>query len=142
MIPAETLRELVELRERVQDLEQELADLKNTKVQDELRLREALNISPGTTKMLLALARGGIMSREQLLCHGCANGEDNGVRLVDSQVKRIRRRLPWVKIISHYGYGYELHPESVKTVRAIVENAKAPACHFPPTPVDGREART
>lgn len=130
-IPAETLRELVFLRERVADLEAELADLKNTRQQDEIRLLQALNVSPGTTKMLLALARGGIMSREQLLHHGCANGEDNGLRLVDSQIKRIRQRLPWIKIRSHYGYGYELEPESIKVIRNIIRGEQAQGCFVP-----------
>lgn len=132
VIPHETLRELVELRERVKDLEAELAELKNTKHEDEIRLREALGLTAGTTKMLLALARGGIMSREQLLYHGCANGEDNDIRLVDSQVKRIRQRVPWIKIRSHYGYGYELHPDSVKEVRALITGKHTPCIFRPP----------
>jgi DNA-binding response OmpR family regulator len=114
--------ELVELRERVADLEAELADLKNTKAQDELKLKEATGLSPGTSKMLLALSRGGIMSRVQLLCHGCANGEDNDVRLVDSQIKRLRKKAPWIRVITHYGYGYELAPESVKKVRELINS--------------------
>jgi len=121
MIPQETLRELVQLRERVADLEAELAELKNVKVEHELGVRKAFDLSPGTSKMLLALARGGIMSREQLMHHGCAAGADHDLRLVDSQVKRIRQRLPWVQIKSHYGYGYELAPESVARVRAAAK---------------------
>lgn len=130
-IPQETLRELVHLRERVADLEAELAELKNTKREDELRLRAALGTGPGVTRTLLALTRGGIMSREQLLHHGCANGEDNGLRLVDSQIKRIRRRLPWIKIRSHYGYGYELAPESIKEIRSILSGGQKRVCFAP-----------
>jgi DNA-binding response OmpR family regulator len=117
MIPQETLRELVQLRERVADLEAELAELKTTSREDELNVHRLLNLPVGVSKMLIALARGGIMSREQLIHYGCDNHEEGSLRLVDSMVKRLRRALPWLRIKTHYGYGYEMAPESIARVR-------------------------
>lgn len=121
MIPQETLRELVQLRERVADLEAELADLKRTDQQQELNLRQNLQMPMGETRLLLALARGGIMSREQLV--HCVRGDEDNIRNVDSQVKRIRQRLPWIRpyLTSHYGYGYELTGEGLKRVREAMK---------------------
>lgn len=121
MIPRDTLEELTALRQRVADLEAELAELKNTDRQEELRLREAFGLTVGVTKMLLGMSRGGIMSREQLahIAYG-ENDVDGDPRRVDSTIKRIRQRLPWIRINSHYGYGYELDPESVVAVRAAM----------------------
>jgi DNA-binding response OmpR family regulator len=121
MIPQETLKELVQLRERVADLEAELADLKKTDKAQELALRQNLGVPVGETRLLLALARGGIMSREQLV-HFVRGDEDN-IRNVDSQIKRIRKRLPWIRrdLVSHYGYGYELEGEGLKRVRDAVK---------------------
>jgi DNA-binding response OmpR family regulator len=123
MIPQETLRELVQLRDRVADLEAELAELKNTDRQDELRLRDAIGLTIGVTKMLCALARGGIMSREQLMHHGVDNYDCGSLRLVDSMVKRIRKQVPWIRIKTHYGYGYELEAGSLARVREMMRGA-------------------
>jgi DNA-binding response OmpR family regulator len=120
MIPQETLRELVQLRERVADLEAELAELKTTNREDEINVHRNLNLTVGVSKMLIALARGGIMSREQLIHYGCDNHEEGSLRLVDSMVKRLRKQLPWVKIKTHYGYGYELEADSIIRVRAAM----------------------
>jgi len=117
MIPQETLRELVQLRERVADLEAELAELKTTDRNAELNVHRDLNLTVGVSKMLIALARGGIMSREQLIHYGCANSEEGSLRLVDSMVKRLRKQLPWLHIKTHYGYGYEMESESIARVR-------------------------
>jgi len=116
MIPQETLRELVQLRERVADLEAELAELKNLDRANELNVHRNLGLPVGIAKMTIALARGGIMSREQLIHYGCDNSEGS-LRLVDSMVKRIRQRLPWIRITAHYGYGYELEADSITRVR-------------------------
>jgi DNA-binding response OmpR family regulator len=121
MIPRETLQELVQLRQEVAELKAELSELKNTDRQDELQLRSALGLTVGVTKMLLGMVRGGIMSREQLahIAYG-ENDVDGDPRRVDSTIKRIRQRLPWVVIHTHYGYGYELDADSVARVRAAM----------------------
>jgi DNA-binding response OmpR family regulator len=117
MIPQETLKELVQLRERVADLEAEIAELKTTDREAEINVHRNLGLTVGVSKMVIALARGGIMSREQLIHYGVDNHEEGSLRLVDSMVKRIRKQLPWVKIHTHYGYGYELDAESILRVR-------------------------
>jgi DNA-binding response OmpR family regulator len=117
MIPQETLKELVHLRERVADLEAEIAELKTTDREAEINVHRNLGLTVGVSKMIIALARGGIMSREQLIHYGVDNHEEGSLRLVDSMVKRIRKQLPWVKIHTHYGYGYELDAESILRVR-------------------------
>lgn len=121
MIPAETLRELVQLRNRVSDLEAELAGLRSCAPDQELALRQNLGLPIGLTRMLLALSKGGILSREQLLYCGCDN-PDGEPRLVDSMVMRIRRRLPWITIEAHYGYGYELQGEGLRRVREAMKS--------------------
>jgi predicted dithiol-disulfide oxidoreductase (DUF899 family) len=36
-------------------------------------------------------------------------------------VKRLRRALPWLRIKTHYGYGYEMAPESIARVRQAMQ---------------------
>jgi DNA-binding response OmpR family regulator len=117
MIPQETLKELVQLRERVADLEAELAEIRHVDRLQELSLHQNLGLSIGLTKMLCVFSRGGILSREQLIHY--ARGDEDIIRNVDSCVKRLRQRLPWIRadLVSHYGYGYELRGEGLKRVR-------------------------
>lgn len=119
-IPQETLSELVALRQRVSDLEAELAEFKSQQA-DELRnLHQTFGTSIGQTRMLIALAKGGIMSREQLMHFGVDNAEFGDIRLVDTMIKRIRRAVPWIEITTHYGLGYELTGDSLSRVRAAM----------------------
>jgi DNA-binding response OmpR family regulator len=119
-IPQETLSELVALRQRVSDLEAEMAEFKSQQA-DELRnVHQTFGTSIGQTRMLVALAKGGIMSREQLMHFGVDNHEFGSYRLVDTMIKRIRRAVPWIKITTHYGLGYELTGESLAMVRAAM----------------------
>jgi hypothetical protein len=39
-------------------------------------------------------------------------------------VKRVRKKVPALKIITHYGVGYELAPESISQVRQVMKG-----CH-------------
>jgi len=118
MIPPETLRELTQLRERVAYLEERERLLFQDR---DHAVKNICMVWPAVTathaRMLWAMARGQIMERESLLALiGHDDSED--IRLVDSQVKRIRERLPGIAIRSHYGLGYELAPPWTDLVRA------------------------
>lgn len=118
MIPAETLEELTCLRNRVEDLEAELAEIKARREDAVSALHRAFGLPFGEARLLSVLAEGGIQNRDRLLA-ACDNSDGN-IRLADSMVKRIRRRLPWLKILTHYNFGYELDGESLAAVRAAI----------------------
>lgn len=120
MIPRETLDELVFLRNRVSDLEAEIANLKGQHQDELLNVHQHLGTTIGQSRMLIAMAKGGIMSREQLMHFGIQNAEWGDVRLVDTMIKRIRQRLPWIAIETHYGIGYELTGDGLARVRAAM----------------------
>lgn len=117
VVPTETLQELIALRQRVADLEAEIEDLRGKRHDAVKALHANLGTSVGESMMLTALAQGGVLHREQLLAFAHKGAFVDDVRLVDSAVKRIRKRLPWIQIQSHYGFGYELEGESLVRVR-------------------------
>jgi len=120
VIPQQTLDELVALRNRVSDLEAELANLKGQQQDQLLNVHQNLGATVGQSRMLIAMAKGGIMSREQLMHFGIQNAEWGDIRLVDSMIKRIRQRLPWITIEAHYGIGSELTGDSLTRVHAAM----------------------
>lgn len=119
MIPRETLHELVNLRDRVQLLEREIVDMK-TLNRDELNaLRKAYGVTIGEARVLRVMARGGIISNDQI-CDAYCDGDKNPLLARDA-VKRLRKRLPDIKIRSHYGFGYEIEDDSLKAVRLVMK---------------------
>lgn len=125
MIPPETLRELTQLRERVAYLEAEVALLRDTRSTQLERVKTALGVSVGEARALVALGKGGLLTRDQAMGLHLSRVSDCDLRSLDSIVKRLRRRLPWLKITTHYGLGYEIEDrESLKRVRAALEEPK------------------
>jgi len=123
MIPQETLTELVKLRERVEELEAELEQFKHHDITALKRLRSAFRTTIGECRTLLVLARGGIISSDQIVDAYCDGLESKSVLARDA-MKRIRKRLPDLKITTHYGFGYELEGEHLQRVRAVIKNTE------------------
>jgi DNA-binding response OmpR family regulator len=123
MIPQETLRELVQLRERVADLEAEIATLRaETRSRVEVICR-ALDVSVGQGHLLLAFAENAYISHAQISAYILRDiSEDAEMHDVRSRIKRLRRRVPWLKIKPVYGLGYEVEDESLERLRATIRS--------------------
>lgn len=125
MIPPETLKELTQLRDRVAYLEAELEmlhDRRNRGIEDIVR---ELGVTVNTARLLAALAHGGILTRDQAMAMELFRLRDGDPRSLDSQVKRLRRQLPWITIKTIYGLGYEIEDEvCLKRLRAITRGQK------------------
>lgn len=123
MIPQETLKELVQLRTRVEELEAELTYLKSHDKNALNAIRLSLCVTIGEARTLLVMSRGGIISNEQIIDAYCDGLKENPILARDA-IKRIRKRVPDLTIISHYGFGYELEGESLKRVRTIISTTE------------------
>lgn len=119
-IPAETLKELANLRARVEELEEELSFSRGDSEQRTRAIKSRHpSMSLGVARMLAALSYGGIISRNRLLlltCRPVAVDE----RCVDSQIKRLRRHYPQYEIIKQYGLGYQLSEKGLELVRSVI----------------------
>jgi hypothetical protein len=123
MIPRETLQELIKLRERVADLEAEIAMLRDHDTAQVKAIRSAFNCTTQQARTIIAMSRG-ILTRQQALDMDIPRTEDASLLSLDSCIKRIRKRFPSLKIRSHYGIGYELDPESRNAVRHILKKCQ------------------
>lgn len=83
-------------------------------------LHRKAKLTVGEAKVLLLLMSGHTMSRAQIL-DGIGSDESECERNVDSHVKRIRKKLPWLTIETLYGLGYAMPPQSVAAVKAFLE---------------------
>lgn len=125
MIPQETLRELSDLRARVADLEERERLLFEERSHAVKSLRLAFpKLSVSHARMIWAMSRGKIMERAALMALIGAD-EFCDERIIDSHIKRIRRCVPDIAIMSHYGIGYELCEPWVTRVKAIVSGQAA-----------------
>lgn len=127
VVPPETLQELTALRQRVEYLEAENALLRDL---DSARIKavmDAYGITVVQARTLIALARGGVLTRDIAVGLELNRVRDADPRSLDSCVKRLRQALPWLKIKSLYGLGYELEPEALKAVRQVIQQAGAGA---------------
>lgn len=119
-IPAETLQELCQLRDRVQYLEAELALYRDENNADTERVMKAFGVTFQQARTLIALARGGILTRDMAVALNLNRVRDADPRSLDSCIKRLRIALPQIEIKSHYGLGYELSPAFTKRVRQVL----------------------
>lgn len=124
MIPRETLQELTQLRERVAYLEAEIAMLRDVDSSKIERLTRTLSITVGQAHILAAFSRSGFLSHNQITAIQPGEDRDSSPELTmlnsASRLKRLRKRLPWLKIDSIYGLGYEVDGESLKTLRQMM----------------------
>lgn len=122
MIPQETLRELTQLRQQVADLQAELAllrDVGNRKIE---RLVSRLGVTVGQARTINAMMQG-VLTRDQALGLDLHRVDDSFPRALDSLIKHLRRRLPWLKIETIYGLGYEItDAESRQRIREALED--------------------
>lgn len=114
-----TAEEVVWLRNHVETLEWELRMLKDLRATEVAALQQNMGITVSMARILAALQHGAVLNRSQLAFH-CCHSLDADDRLVDSQVKRVRRRLPYLDIVTYYGAGYGLSEGSASRVRAII----------------------
>lgn len=119
-IPRETLEELTRLRDRVAYLEAELALARDDDSRRIERVMSGYRITVGQARLLIALARGGVLTLDQAVGLDLFRIDDCDPRSLDSHIKRLRCRLPWLKIRSLYGLGYELEEESLVAVRKVM----------------------
>jgi DNA-binding response OmpR family regulator len=125
MIPQATLQELTFLRDQVamyQERERVLFRERDSGVRNIVRTWPALTATHA--RMLWALAQGGLMDRDQLAAL-CSHDEDADIRSVDSQIKRVRRKMPGITIRNVYGIGYELLEPWRERVRAAAKGQGA-----------------
>lgn len=122
MIPPETLQELTQLRDRVAYLEAELELLRDTRNKKIERLVSGLGITVGQARTILAMMQG-VLTREQAMGLDLHRVSDCDYRSLDSLIKHLRRRLPWIRISTIYGLGYEItDPASRQRIKATLED--------------------
>jgi hypothetical protein len=126
-IPLETIRELETLRARVEELEWELDNLRDTVNAEVVCIMDFYDLTVGEARMIRALGHAGGAPLTRAVLAEAIQNEIDDLRTVDSHVKRTRRkvgnRLP---IDSIYGIGYRLLPETAKTVREVMAGKLAP----------------
>lgn len=126
-IPPDTIRELEQLRARVEELEWELDCMKSTVETEVTRIMDFYDLTAGEARMIRALAHAGGAPLTRAVLAEAIQNEIDDLRTVDSHVKRTRRkvghRLP---IDSIYGIGYRLLPATAQQVRAVMAGKLAP----------------
>ncbi len=124
MIPAETLRELAYLRDRVAELEERerlLFGEREAAVKNIIKAWPKLTVS--MARMLWAMARTRIVERDQILA--LVSLETDDIRAVDWRLKYVRKHIPGIDIGSVYGLGYELREPWAGRVKAIARGMQA-----------------
>ena len=113
------LEEIAKLRDQVSWLEAEVARLSSVDEDDVARVARHRKVTKGQAKALVAFATGKTFSRERLASI-ILKDEDGGIRNVDSAIKRLRRRVPWLKISTLYGIGYCVDEPMLSELRRFV----------------------
>jgi DNA-binding winged helix-turn-helix (wHTH) protein len=114
------MREIGALRQRVAELEAEIADMRDSFDIRAENIWRAFDVTVYHSRVLAALASGRIMTRDQLM-RLCLREETEDPRHVDCQIKRIRMRNTGLKITSVYGAGYVVEGESLVRLRAAMK---------------------
>lgn len=85
-------------------------------------LHDTFGLTAKEALVLLQLARGGIVEHSKICSIYCDNPRTKEIE-ARSAVKRIRMKLAHtrIRIVSHYGVGYELAPEGIKIVRQLLQ---------------------
>lgn len=121
-IPLETLREMEALRQRVEELEYELGELRSKVDFEVANLMDFYDLTHNEARIVraLTLAHGAPLERSAI-CESMS-GEIDYIRTVDSHIKRIRRKCAGrLAIHSLYGIGYRILQEDAKAVRAVMD---------------------
>lgn len=118
------IRENEILRDRLEAAEQQIRDMKTALAQQpEL---EGLTFLNARQRLILGiLMRKRTASREAIYALVWPNASDGGygVRVVDTAIRHIRRKLPvTIKIRTVYGEGYALDPEAIQALRDLSQS--------------------
>ena len=113
--------EVVSLRERVEYLEAELSQHRAADdVEDAGRLMAAFGVTKRMAMAMLAFRTGKVFCRERLeVIMGYEHHQDE--RNVDSCIKRLRKRCPWIRITTLYGVGYTVTDEALTDLRRRID---------------------
>jgi DNA-binding response OmpR family regulator len=84
-------------------------------------LRDAFGVTIAEATGLALLARGGIVPPARIRDVYCDKPDTDPVE-ARQMVKRVRKKVPALKIITHWGVGYELAPESASAVRQAMRS--------------------
>ena len=124
MLQSVYIAEVTELRDRVAYLEAELARRDTCAVDDVGNLMRGHGISVGIARVLVALSSGKTMTRDQLAIL-CVHNSDGDIRLVDCQIKRVRKAVPAIKITTLYGIGYCIDEPYLSKLRMMIRSNRA-----------------
>lgn len=86
-------------------------------------LRDQFRITIAEASALALLARGGIVEPARIRDVYCDSPETPVIE-ARQFVKRVRKKAPVIRIITHYAIGYELDPQSVRAVRQVMQSAE------------------
>lgn len=95
------------------------------------------SLTANLARALISLASGKVHDRDMLLRFTTKPdfGEygRNGDRNADTLVKKLRRKLPWLRIRTLYGVGYQVEAgEALTALRAFLEAHDAASGNEPP----------
>lgn len=85
-------------------------------------LRDRFGLTIAEAAALALLARGGVVETARIRDVYCDKPETDAIE-ARQFVKRVRKKAPAIKIITHYAEGYELAAESVRAVRQAMREA-------------------
>ena len=117
------LREIAALKDRIEDLEAELEELKTTFNRDAENIWRSFDVTIYQARALALMSSGRIITRASL-ARVCLKGDGDDERNVDWQIKRIRMRNTGLTIKTVYGAGYCLEGESLARVRAAMKGTE------------------
>lgn len=86
-------------------------------------LRDAFRITIAEASGLALMARGGVVPPAAIRDVYCDRPDTDPIE-ARQMVKRIRKKAPAIRIITHWGEGYELAPETMTTVRQVMRAAQ------------------
>jgi two-component system, cell cycle response regulator CtrA len=122
MLPAPDLAaENARLKERIEDLEEEVRQLKADHFKDEIYIPIEWVLTQKEAGIVRALSVGRVVSKGQLLDSiSHANGEQPEIKIVDVFICKIRKKLkPFgLEITTHWGAGYSLPEATLAVLRA------------------------
>ena len=121
--PDSVYAELARLRQRVAEIEAELDRRDRNSRAEVAEVMRATGLTIGQARMMVALATGKVLSRDQLAAM-CCHDDCGDPRNVDSQVKRLRKRLPWLRVSSLYGVGYALDGDALGEARQFMKGGQ------------------
>lgn len=108
--------------ESIEELEEEIRQLKALKYNDDICLPVEWLLTASEATVMRTLASGRLTTKDQILGALTKSGDDPvEIKIVDVFICKIRKKISPLgySIITHWGRGYSLPPETLQTIKSM-----------------------